>query len=86
MACAAAQQALATCKRELGLHPKQCYPPDYRGQCDQLEYNLKRCLAHDADPRSAAVLYDPSRSRAERVAANQRLQAKLKKHNQPCTP
>ena len=87
MSCKAAVAALDECKLKLGLLPKQCYPMSgYSGECDKAEYELKRCLAFAANERDAAVLYDVQSPRAARVAANARLQKKLKKHNEPCTP
>tara|TARA_B110001452_G_scaffold81990_1_gene67051 strand:+ start:449 stop:721 length:273 start_codon:yes stop_codon:yes gene_type:complete len=86
-ACEAQIEALAACKKVLGLYPKQCYPAKgYKGECDRSEFDLKACHAHAVDPQSAKVLYDTSRPRAERVAANQRLQYKLKPYEKPCTP
>lgn len=87
-ACEAQIEALAACKRSLGLHARQCYPANggYRGECDRNEFDLKACLAHAVDPQSARVLYDTSKPRAERVAANMRLQHKLKAYEKPCTP
>ena len=82
--CGTARDALNACKRELGLHPRQCYPSSYKGQCDAAEFELKQCLAFAADPRDAKLLYDASRPREVRVAANARLQKKLK--DQPCFP
>jgi hypothetical protein len=82
--CGTARDALNACKRELGLHPRQCYPSSYKGQCDAAEFELKQCLAFAADPRDAKLLYDASRPREVRVAANARLQKKLK--DQPCSP
>ena len=82
--CGTPRDALSACKRELGLHPRQCYPSSYKGQCDSAEFELKQCLAFAADPRDAKLLYDASRPREVRVAANARLQKKLK--DQPCSP
>ena len=82
--CGTPRDALSACKRELGLHPRQCYPSSYKGQCDSAEFALKQCLAFAADPRDAKLLYDASRPREVRVAANARLQKKLK--DQPCSP
>ena len=82
--CGTARDALDACKRELGLHPRQCYPSSYKGQCDAVEFELKKCLAFAADPRDATLLYDASRPREVRVAANARLQKKLK--DPPCSP
>ena len=83
--CGTARDALNACKRELGLHPRQCYPPSsYKGQCDAAEFELKQCLAFIADPRDAKLLYDASTPREVRVAANARLQKKLK--DPPCSP
>ena len=82
--CGEPREALNACKQELGLHPRQCYPSSYKGQCDAAEFELKKCLAFAADPRDARLLYDTSRPREARVAANARLQKKLK--DQPCSP
>ena len=82
--CGTPRDALDACKRELGLHPRQCYPSSYQGQCDAAEFELKKCLAFAADPREATLLYDASRPREVRVAANARLQKKLK--DPPCSP
>lgn len=84
--CASAQSALFACKRAIGLHPQQCYPVGYKGDCDDHELEYKKCLAHVADPRDAAVLYSPTASRSSRVEANLRLQKKLKRFNVPCKP
>jgi hypothetical protein len=81
--CSTPRDALSACKRELGLHPRQCYPSSYKGQCDSAEFELKQCLAFAADPRDAKLLYDASRPREVRVAANARLQKKLK--DEPCS-
>ena len=87
VACKAAVDALHECKQKLGLHPRQCYPSSgYGGECDKAEYELKRCLAFAANERDAAVLYNVQSPRPARVAANARLQKKLKKHNEPCIP
>jgi hypothetical protein len=84
-ACEEQEKALAACKRELGLHPRQCYPAHgYRGQCDRAEFELKKCKAFAADARDARTLYNHSAPRDARVAANARLQKRLK--DQPCTP
>ena len=72
--CGTPRDALSACKRELGLHPRQCYPSSYKGQCDSAEFELKQCLAFAADPRDAKLLYDASRPREVRVAANARLE------------
>ena len=84
MPCSTPREALNACKRELGLLPRQCYPSSYKGQCDRTEFELKKCLAFAADPRDADTLYNASRPREARVAANTRLQKKLK--DQPCSP
>ena len=78
--------ALAECKRNLGLQPRQCYAPEHRGQCDAAEFGLKKCLAYAANARDAAVLYDTKAPRQARVDANKRLQKKLQRFNQPCIP
>ncbi|KAL1500659.1 hypothetical protein AB1Y20_013307 [Prymnesium parvum] len=86
-ACAPAQQQLFECKRKLGLLPNQCYPSKgYQGQCDEAEFELKKCIAFDLDAKSAAVLYNPKARREDRVNANARLQHRLRPFNQPCTP
>lgn len=86
-ACKAKMAALHECKRKIGLLPKQCYPHiGYKGDCDAAEFEFKQCLAHAASPRDAAVLYNTQSSRQARVEANARIQKKLKKFNQPCTP
>ena len=82
--CGEPREALNACKQELGLHPRQCYPSSYKEQCDAAEFELKKCLAFAADPRDARLLYDTSRPREARVAANARFQKKLK--DQPCSP
>ena len=82
--CSTPRKALYACKLDLGLHPRQCYPSSYKGQCDRTEFELKKCEAYAADPRDAKTLYDASRPREARVAANARLQKKLK--DQPCSP
>ena len=85
--CQTQLAALHECKRGLGLHPRQCYPQSgYRGECDANEFALKRCLAYAANPRDAAVLYDAKAPRKDRVDANARLQKKLRRFNEPCTP
>ena len=83
--CAPAQKALHACKASLGLLPRQCYKPQ-GGSCDAEEFDLKRCLAFLYDERDARVLYNPASQRDARVAANQRLQKKLKRFDVPCTP
>ena len=84
-ACAAAQQALHKCKASLGLLPQQCYK-EKSASCDHEEFHLKKCLAMLYDERDAKVLYNPNSSREDRVAANRRLQKKLKKFDVPCHP
>ena len=86
-ACGESYKKLAECKHKIGLLPKQCYPrTGYRGECDQAEFEFKRCLAFAANARDAKVLYDPKSPREDRVAANARLQKRLQKFNEPCTP
>ena len=85
--CKDSLRALDACKQQLGLLPKQCYPSaGYRGECDKAEFALKRCHAFAANARDAAVLYNTESPRQARVEANARLQKKLKKFNEPCTP
>ena len=83
--CKPDMDALYACKKRLGLHPKQCYPPDLAGGCDGAEQAVKRCLAFATDPRSAAILYNPQSPRQSRVEANQRLQKALRAFNTECT-
>ena len=85
-ACQASIAALHECKQKLWLHPRQCYPPEYKGECDACEFGLKKCLAFSTSPKDAALLYDTSTSRGTRVEANKRLQKRLKQFNEPCTP
>jgi hypothetical protein len=86
-ACASSRAALHECKQTLGLLPRQCYPQSgYKGECDKLEFEYKRCLAFSANARDAAVLYNTQAQRGARVEANARLQKALRKFNQPCTP
>ena len=48
--CKSAYDALHACKASVGLLPRQCYPASgYKGECDPLEFQLKRCLAFDAN-------------------------------------
>ena len=83
--CSSERAALTDCKKALGLLPLQCYPhTGYKGTCDSFEFNLKKCRANNVDPRDARTLYDPNARREDRVAANARLQKRLK--DQPCTP
>ena len=49
--CAPVQQALFECKRTIGLLPNQCYPVKYSGECDQVEYDYKKCISFELDPR-----------------------------------
>ena len=71
----------------MGLFAKQCYPPGkYKGECDKLEFELKKCRAYEANARDAAVLYNPKAPRDARVEANKRLQKKLQRFNEPCQP
>ena len=85
--CKSAYDALHACKASVGLLPRQCYPASgYKGECDPLEFQLKRCLAFDANERDAAVLYDTRQPRDARVAANARLQKKLRRNHFECTP
>ena len=83
--CAPAQKALHDCKAALGLLPRQCYKPG-GGSCNAEEFQFKKCLAFLYDERDARVLYNPSSARDERVAANLRLQKKLKRFDVPCHP
>ena len=84
--CKEVLAALHDCKKQLGLMPKQCYPSSgYKGECDANEFNYKRCLAYEANSRDAALLYNVKASREDRVAANARLQKKLRKFDEPCT-
>eukprot|EP00966_Prymnesium_polylepis_P249462 5767589-Prymnesium_polylepis.1 len=86
-ACAQTQHALFECKKLLGLLPQQCYPAKgYRGECDSAEFELKKCISFQLDPRSAAILYKADARREDRINANARLQHKLKAFNQPCKP
>lgn len=85
--CAPSLAALHECKNRIGLLPQQCYPPSgYKGECDDMEYALKKCRAFSANARDAAVLYNAQAPRDARVAANARLQKALKRFNKPCTP
>jgi len=86
--CRDALKDLHDCKRAMGLQPQQCYPrATYHGECDAAEFAFKKCLAYSANSRDAKLLYEStSAPRSDRVAANQRLQAKLKQFNKPCTP
>ena len=82
--CTPAQQALFDCKQKLGLLPRQCYRPEHHGACDAEEFEFKKCLAFAADPKSALLLYNTSTPRDQRVAANARIQKKLRAFNEPC--
>ena len=84
--CAAAFADVYTCKKEHGLSPTACYPSTYRGQCDFVEGELKRCVSFAVAPREAAIYFDTTNSRADRVAANKVLQKKLQKFIPKCTP
>ena len=61
--CAAQFAALKQCKQRLGLRSNECYPREYNGECDQLEMELKRCVAFVVDPANAKVFYDKTRPR-----------------------
>ena len=78
--CAAELTALAKCKAERGLAPRECYDGDYDGACDELEYVVKRCVSFAACARSARVVYDQRADRADRADANRDLQKCLGKH------
>ena len=87
MLCRRAQQALHACKAAQGLLPNQCYPmKGYGGECDESEYEYKKCISFAANPGDARILYDPKQSRLERMDANKRLMKRLKAFNQPCKP
>ena len=78
--CAAHIASLRACKAGLGLGPRECYSPNYQGECDKLEQELKSCIAHCVCARAAATFYDGTKPRAARVAANKQLQACLAKN------
>ena len=65
--------AVVACKATLGLdaHAPYPLPPAYRGECDNLELELKKSLAFALDPANAAILYDPKSPRRAKVQANQ---------------
>eukprot|EP00729_Bicosta_minor_P020723 gene20723-16021_t len=84
--CATAFANVYTCKKEHGLSPNACYPATYRGQCDFVEGELKKCLSFAVDKRAAEIYFDTSNPRAERVAANKILQKKLQRFIPQCTP
>lgn len=76
--CHAERTAVLLCRKDLGLKERECYPKSYLGECDDAEYALKKCLAFAVcDVRDAAAVYDKTRPRAERIAANKSLVACL---------
>eukprot|EP00614_Pseudopedinella_elastica_P012704 CAMPEP_0172595628 /NCGR_PEP_ID=MMETSP1068-20121228/15248_1 /TAXON_ID=35684 /ORGANISM="Pseudopedinella elastica, Strain CCMP716" /LENGTH=102 /DNA_ID=CAMNT_0013394251 /DNA_START=30 /DNA_END=338 /DNA_ORIENTATION=+ len=79
-AAANAKDRVAVCKRQLGLGIRDPYPRAYRGECDDLELELKKALSFAIDPRNAKALYDPNSARSARLAANKALQPQLNKH------
>ena len=88
--CQGAREEVRVCKAEIGLGLNECYPRDYRGECDAVELKLKKCLAFKLcnGRGDAAAFYDMSRPRAERVAANKEMQVCLRKRKamQECVP
>ena len=83
-ACAQQLERVRACKQRVNLPADACYPPEYTGECDGLEHDLKRCMAFALDPDAAAILYDVDRTRQERADANRRLQPLLQRHLPPC--
>ena len=73
--------AVHDCKAALGLAPQDPYPlpPAYKGECDELELQLKKSLSFALDPANARVLYDPKSSRKDKVEANQVVRLALHK-------
>jgi len=81
--------AVIDCRAGLGLKERECYPFNYRGECDDLELRLKKCLAYAlCGARDASAIYDASRPRAERLEANRRVQECLARRRalEPCIP
>ena len=74
------------CSECLGLKPNDCYNPNtYKGDCDELEYLQKKCLAFHCCEEPAKIVYDNGGgvnrvSRKERVQANKELQVCLRKN------
>ena len=88
-ACPAERAAVIDCRARLGLKERECYPRDYRGECDDLELRLKKCLAFAlCGAKDASAIYDASRPRAERLEANRRVQECLARRRAiaPCVP
>lgn len=89
--CTKARIAVKTCKRKLyDLEPNECYPKHYRGECDALELELKKCLSFALcnSREDATVFYNTSSPRKDRVIANKNLQECLNKNKalRACIP
>ena len=89
--CTAQRKAVQHCKKTLyDLAANECYPKDYKGECDTLELELKKCLSFSLcnSRNDATVFYDMSSAKKDRVTANKNLQDCLNKNKalRSCIP